>query len=157
LFDLLHAVLPTKLPREEFYKQFARAADETKSSVHRAMRTMLLRRPDLIRAILPNVFWFYARTWRYQRVHRDYRSFVRDEAGLLNGPGIRKALTWRDIEYPDGEEATAKKTRAANGKLVKLRVPTRTWVDDAKDAAARVQGSPADDGAAASSAIGGAA
>ena len=33
LFDLLHAVLPTKLPRDEFYKQYARAYIATDATV----------------------------------------------------------------------------------------------------------------------------
>ena len=68
------------------------------------------------------MIWFYARTWRYQRVHGDYRSFLRDEEGLLNGPGAKAGLTWRRRRVPDGRRARAR-TRAGYGKLVKLRVP----------------------------------
>lgn len=79
--------------------------------------------------------WFYARTWRYQRVHYDYRSFLRDEQGLLDGPGARQALTWRDVEYPSAEEHEPPKSR---GDVVRLRIPKRTWTDNLADARAAV-------------------
>lgn len=139
LFDLLHAVLPTKLPRDEFYKHFARSADDTVTSVNKAIANMVKKRPDLIRRIVPNVLWFYARTWRYQRVHRDFRSFLRDEEGLLNGPGIKRMLTWRDVRYPGAETESAATesttpTPTKSSNLIPLRIPKRTWVDDLADA-----------------------
>ena len=76
--------------------------------------------------------WFYARTWRYQRIHRDFQSFLRDEAGLMNGPGAKAGLTWRDISYPTGEEHEP--AAATGGKLIKLRIPKRTWADDVAEA-----------------------
>jgi radical SAM superfamily enzyme YgiQ (UPF0313 family) len=69
LFDLLHAVLPTRLPRPEFYQLMTRFYTETESSVAWAMRTLLRRRPAFVARILPGMLWFYARTWRYQRIH----------------------------------------------------------------------------------------
>lgn len=142
LFDLLHAVLPTKLPREEFYKNFARSADDTVMSVNKAISNMVKKRPDLIRRIIPNVLWFYARTWRYQRVHRDYRSFLRDEEGLMNGPGTTRQLTWRDIRYPGAEDVAAQESaptpkNTSNTNMIPLRIPKRTWVDDVSDAQAK--------------------
>src|SRR6185312_7198063 len=40
LFDLLHAVLPTRLPRPEFYKQLTRGYIVTESTVREAFRIM---------------------------------------------------------------------------------------------------------------------
>lgn len=144
LFDLLHCVLPTKLPRAEFYKQFARAVDDTSPSIHRAMKNVLLRRPELARAALPHLPWFYARTWRYQRVHRDYRSFLRDEQGLLNGPGMQRGLTYRDVRYPGQNDAqddavalAEKPGEARPSNLVRLRIPTRIWADELPSAESR--------------------
>jgi radical SAM superfamily enzyme YgiQ (UPF0313 family) len=140
LFDLLHAVLPTRLPREEFYKEFARSYDATEESVRNAYNAMLKKRPMFVAKVLPSMVWFYARTWRYQRIHRDYRSFLRDEAGLMNGPGAKSALTWTDIAYPKGDENEIKTgpdvvVEQRNGaKLVRLRIPKRTWADDVADA-----------------------
>ncbi len=124
LFDLLHAVLPTRLPRAEFYRHFARSIDATEPSVYRSYRSLLRTRPEMVARLLRGILWFYARTWRYQRVHRDYRSYLRDEEGLLQGPGARRGLTWRDVSYP-GSEA-----KPAGPALVKLRIPERSWTDE---------------------------
>ncbi len=131
LFDLQHAVLPTRLPREEFYREFARAYDATESSVREAFRVMVARRGSFVARILRGMLWFYARTWRYQRVHYDPRSFLRDEEGLLDGPGARAGLTWQDVRYPTGEEEGPSRDN-----LVKLRVVRRLWTDDVADAQA---------------------
>ena len=130
LFDLLHAVLPTRLPREEFYKQFCRLYRETDETTISAYKWMVKRRGAFVAKVLRGMFWFYARTWRYQRIHYDYRSFLRDEEGLLNGPGAKAGLTWEDVAYPNGQEPDD-----AGGKLVRLRIPRRTWADDVTDIA----------------------
>ena len=91
-------------------------------------------RPMFIPKNVRGIIWFYARTWRYQRVHGDHRSFLRDEEGLLNGPGAKACLTWRDVTYPKGDEHEP--TKRVNGKLVKLRIPRRIWSDDVGDAIA---------------------
>lgn len=129
LFDLLHAVLPTRLPRDEFYRMMCRFYDETTSSVYWAFRTIAKRRPDFVRKVLPGMLWFYARTWRYQRVHYDYTSFLRDEEGLLNGPGAQNGTRWQDVKYPAAEPAP-----------IPLRVPHRTWADDMADSFAAAGG-----------------
>jgi radical SAM superfamily enzyme YgiQ (UPF0313 family) len=128
LFDLLHAVLPTRLPRAEFYRQICRGYDATDSSVREAFRLMVKRRPAFVAKILPGMLWFYARTWRYQRVHYDYRSFLRDEEGLLDGPGTK--LAWSDVAYPTADEARPERSDG----LVRLKIPRRIWVDDLADA-----------------------
>lgn len=128
LFDLLHAVLPTKLPRAEFYAEFARAPDATVASAHRAIANMFRKRPDLIRAAGMSILWFFARTWRYQRVHRDAESFLRDEKGLLNGPGARAGLTWEDVTYPGASDEAPGATTAATP--LRLHVPKTLWADD---------------------------
>ncbi len=127
LYDLLHAVLPTKLPRAEFYKEFSRALDATLDSAHRAIKNVALKRPEFVKKFGFNIPWFYARSWRYRRVHRDYRSFLRDEEGLLTGPGSVTGTTWRDVVYP-GDETHVPAPEAQQ--LVKLRIPHTTWADD---------------------------
>lgn len=131
LFDLLHPVLPTRLPREEFYALMCRFYVETDPSVRWAFKTVLQNRPRFVARILVGMVWFYARTWRYQRVHYDPQSFLRDEEGLLTGPAVERGLTWRDVSYPTGKEETQKPDEAP---LVTLRIPKRTWVDDLHDA-----------------------
>jgi radical SAM superfamily enzyme YgiQ (UPF0313 family) len=134
LFDLLHAVLPTRLPRREFYAQFARSIDATKVSARRAITNTLKNRPDFALAAAGHFAWFFARTWRYQWIHRDPESFLRDEEGLLNGPGARAGLTHEDVLYPDGSEDAAPPVReegaAGDARLVRLRIPQRLWTDD---------------------------
>ena len=102
LFDLLHPVLPTRLPREEFYKQFARSVDAVRPSVRRALANFRRKHPKMIWQLIPNIMRFYARSYRYQTLHRDYRTFLRDEEGLLVGPGA--GLAWDDIAYPSADE-----------------------------------------------------
>lgn len=135
LFDLLHAVLPTRLPREEFYKELCRAYDATEKSVYSGFRAMIRQRKGFVAKIVPGMIWFYARTWRYQRINNDYRSYLRDEEGLLNGPGARAGITWRDVEYPRGDEHEESKKAERDGKLVRLKIPRRIWADDMHDAA----------------------
>jgi radical SAM superfamily enzyme YgiQ (UPF0313 family) len=135
LFDLLHAVLPTRLPRAEFYAEFARSIRATKESAHRAMRNTMLRRPDLAFKAAKDFVWFFARTWRYQWIHSDPASFLRDEEGLLNGPGAKAGLTYQDVHYPDGNEhaagaETPSAPRGQGGQIVRLRIPQRIWADE---------------------------
>jgi len=135
LFDLLHAVLPTRLPREEFYAEFARSIVATKESAHRAIKNTLVNRPDFTRAAAKNFAWFFARTWRYQAIHSNPESFLRDEQGLLNGPGARAGLTYADVQYPDGQEHAPQAEAEPNagesrGQLVRLRIPHRIWTDE---------------------------
>ncbi|MFO0616113.1 MAG: radical SAM protein [Polyangiaceae bacterium] len=142
LFDLLHAVLPTKLPREEFYKQYARAYIATDATVKKAFQVIIKNRTSFAWKMLPGLFWFYARTWRYQRIQDDYRTFLRDEAGLLNGPGAKAGLTWKDIPYPRGDEHDKKTDKVGasddtfvdgSKQIVKLRIPKKIWADDLAD------------------------
>lgn len=147
LFDLLHPVLPTRLPREEFYKEFARSYDATTSSVYKAFGMLLRRRKHFLWKMLPGLLHFYARTKRYQRVHRDYRSFLRDEEGLLTGPGAEKGLSWSDVQYPTGAPDETQEQGAPRGELVPLKIPRRLWVDDLAEAQARQQSRAAAGGA----------
>lgn len=106
LFDLLHPVLPTRLPREEFYREFARSVDAVRPSIRRATTNFAKKNPRMVAKLLPQIARFYARTFRYQAMHRDHNTFLRDEEGLLVGPGV--GLDWTDIDYPDAEDPTPK-------------------------------------------------
>jgi radical SAM superfamily enzyme YgiQ (UPF0313 family) len=136
LFDLLHAVLPTRLPRAEFYAEFSRSIDATKESARRAIWNTMKRRPDFTRKAARHFAWFFARTWRYQWIHRDPGSFLRDEEGLLNGPGARAGLSYADVPYPDGtEQAEPEAAPASGSQIVRLRIPRRIWADELPRAA----------------------
>ncbi|NCG20906.1 MAG: radical SAM protein, partial [Rhodobacterales bacterium] len=128
LFDLLHPVLPTRLSREDFYANFARSVDAVRPSIRRAIINFVLKNPRMITKILPGVAWFYARSWRYQRMHRDPQTFLRDEQGLLNGPGAVAQLTWRDIDYPDADAPTPMVASTGG-----LKVVPKLWADDVRD------------------------
>ncbi len=128
LFDLLHPVLPTRLSREEFYANFARSVDEVRPSIRKAITNFAWKNPGMIAKILPGIAWFFARTWRYQRMHRDPETFLRDEEGLLNGPGALANLTWKDISYPDAESPTPMVALADGSK----RVP-KLWAAETQD------------------------
>jgi radical SAM superfamily enzyme YgiQ (UPF0313 family) len=131
LFDLLHAVLPTRLPRAEFYAEFSRSIDATKESARRAIWNTMKRRPDFTRKAARHFAWFFARTWRYQWIHRDPGSFLRDEEGLLNGPGARAGLSYADVQYPDGREhVEPEAASASDSQIVRLRIPRRIWADE---------------------------
>jgi radical SAM superfamily enzyme YgiQ (UPF0313 family) len=133
LFDLLHAVLPTRLPRAEFYGLMCRFYEETASSVSWALRTIVKRRPAFVARIMPGMVWFYARTYRYQRIHYDPASFLRDEEGLLNGPGARAGITFADVKYPSAAEPDP---AVGEAPLVKLRVKkARLWADELTESA----------------------
>jgi hypothetical protein len=70
------------------------------------------------------IAWFYARTWRYQRVHRDPTTFLRDEEGLLNGPGTKLGVSWRDVAYPSAEHPEPAMVQEGR------RVVPRLWAED---------------------------
>jgi len=84
LFDLLHSVLPTRLPRETFYRQYARNGNATAPSLFQGLAPKVLaRRWDFWLAAAKNYPRFAWRWWRYRTVHYDPQSFLRDEEGLL--------------------------------------------------------------------------
>ena len=79
----------TRLPRDEFYKEFCAGYSVTDPSFRRAFRNFIEKRPDVTRKLIPGIAWFFGRTWRYNRVHKDYRSFLRDETGLWIADYVR--------------------------------------------------------------------
>jgi len=101
LFDLLHPVLPTRMPRAEFYRHFAKSVDVCKPTIRKSIGNFARKRPRMVAKLLPGVMWFYARSFRYQRIHRDPHTFLRDEEGLLDGPGAH--LSYDDVRYPSAE------------------------------------------------------
>jgi len=147
LFDLLHPVLPTRLPRAEFYREFARSVRATRPSFLKALSSFAFRRRRFLLEAFPGIAWFFARTWRYQRVHRDPNSFLRDEEGLLNGPGAKAGLSWEQVSYPDEHsdksdeqvEALAAERPLPRG-VPRLKIPNTLWSDDLPGASRRKRG-----------------
>jgi hopanoid C-3 methylase len=85
LFDLLHAVTPTRLPREEFYRNYVAWRRVGKTSMRNFFdrKTMMKRWPFYLRA-LPNFPGMVVNRVRYQRIQFDHRSYLRDEAGIIS-------------------------------------------------------------------------
>ena len=84
LFDLLHAVTPTALPREQFYKEYVAWKRVGRVSLKNwfTRETMLKRWEFYFRAApnFPSMIW---KRVRYQRIQFDHRSYLRDEAGII--------------------------------------------------------------------------
>jgi hypothetical protein len=81
----MHATSETKLPREEFYRQFIWALDSAEPGVSKVLNPRrMLDKPDFWWKNLLNLPRFMYRKWRYQRVHLDYRSFMRSELGVIS-------------------------------------------------------------------------
>ncbi len=89
LFDLLHAVTETRLPREEFYKNYVR----WKSVGHQSRKNyfdwkILWMRRSFYRKAAPNLPRMIWRRLRYERIQFDHKSYLRDEDGII-GVGSR--------------------------------------------------------------------
>jgi radical SAM superfamily enzyme YgiQ (UPF0313 family) len=83
LFDLLHAVLPTKLPRRRFYELFAAHCDRVWPSVRKGTFPALRRRPDFfLRSIAGTKRWLEKRA-AYFDIVRNPESHLRDELGTI--------------------------------------------------------------------------
>ncbi len=95
-YDLLHAVTPTRLPREEFYRHFSKQLWATMPSTLKALapRTVA-RRADFWWSVLPNVPRFLWNARRNRVVHSDPRSYLADEVGVLDG---RATTRWEAPE-----------------------------------------------------------
>lgn len=85
LFDLLHAVVPTSLPREEFYRHYARWNQATMPATRGAWR-LLLRRPGLAWALAKGWRPFNAKREELRRTMEDPESYLRDEMEILGEP-----------------------------------------------------------------------
>ena len=83
LFDLLHSVLPTKLPRERFYQKFTEQRDATWRSVFKGLLPALWKRKHFFAITWRGMFSWLARVWVYRPIIRDPGSHLRDEVGKI--------------------------------------------------------------------------
>ncbi len=81
-FDLLHAVQRTRLPRDEFYRHYARWSQATMGSSRKSV-ALLFKRPRLTAALLKGVPAFVERLKSLRRVIEDPQSYLRDEVGTI--------------------------------------------------------------------------
>lgn len=90
LFDLLHSVLPTKLPRRRFYQRFAEANHATWAGWKKGNWAVLKRRPDFFAHALPGIVRFIKRAHRYRPILESAETHLRDEVGIID-PEVRLA------------------------------------------------------------------
>jgi radical SAM superfamily enzyme YgiQ (UPF0313 family) len=109
-YDLLHAVVPTKLPRDRFYQEFAKQLWKTMPSTKKALRLPnLLKRKDFWLSVLPNVPRFLYQANRHRKVFSDPRSYLNDEAGVLDGRARTNLLRLVPVTPVDDGAADAQK------------------------------------------------
>jgi hypothetical protein len=107
LFDLLHCVLPTKIPREEFYEKLSEAGKATEKSTIRGIMNVLRRRPSLTVQSLGGIMRFARRLRNYRPVARTGHSRLRDEIGLIDPKVTQANAPKRRVELPMANEASA--------------------------------------------------
>jgi radical SAM superfamily enzyme YgiQ (UPF0313 family) len=103
LFDLLHAVLPTKLPRRKFYEKYEQFGRSTWPSIKSGFWNALHRRPGLFLRSLPGILRFRKKFLRYSRVSSDVQSWLRDEVGIISIDAMAPPAPPR-VELPVLEE-----------------------------------------------------
>lgn len=84
LFDLLHSVLPTKLPRKRFYERFAEANQATLQGWEKGNWAVLKRRPRFFLDALPGIVRFVRRARRYRPILESAQTHLRDERGIID-------------------------------------------------------------------------
>ena len=84
LFDLLHAVTETYLPRKEFYENYARWNDATMESTDSSLTwRFIARRPRMFLALRRGARLFAARREILRDTLRDPETYMRDEHELI--------------------------------------------------------------------------
>jgi radical SAM superfamily enzyme YgiQ (UPF0313 family) len=84
LYDLLHAVVETKLPREEFYKNFCQSQFYGSTSMGKALTSaVMLKNGSFWAAMAKSIPEFVYKRQQYKNFHYDYRNYLRDEEGRL--------------------------------------------------------------------------
>ncbi|MBL8684062.1 MAG: cobalamin-dependent protein [Myxococcales bacterium] len=84
LFDLLHSVLPTKLPRRRFYERFAEANRATWESWKKGNGAVLKKRPEFFKDALPGIVRFVTRAHQYRPILESAETHLRDEVGIID-------------------------------------------------------------------------
>jgi radical SAM superfamily enzyme YgiQ (UPF0313 family) len=97
-FDLLHAVLPTRIPRAKFYEKFCQYNAVTWPSKQWAFTTAIKRRPRLFVDSLPGALRFHRRAKKYRPIFESPETPLRDELGII--PADVMATTPRRVELP---------------------------------------------------------
>ena len=103
-FDLLHAVVPTKLPRAEFYDRFTE--NFRRNWPHTgSLLNILKKRPDYFLRSFPGLVRWIEKAMRYQPVCQSGESHLRDEIGIIDPALIaRPAKRPRSLPLVDAAE-----------------------------------------------------
>jgi len=101
LFDLLHAVLPTRLPRRRFYEKYAEWNEKTWAGLWRGIWPAFYKRPRFAAKALPGAIrWLQKARW-YTPVLRSPESHLRDEIGII--PADAQARGPQAVPAPEVE------------------------------------------------------
>ena len=84
LFDLLHSVLPTKLPRQRFYEKLAEYNQAVWPSFEQGTWAAIKRRPGFFWKARVGVRRFIKKANNYRRIVEDAQSHLRDEIGIIS-------------------------------------------------------------------------
>ena len=103
LFDLLHSVLPTRLPRDVFYKKYTEYNQATMKSFRRGIFAAIRRRPKFFLEAMPGVMRFLKKANHYRPIVEDPESHLRDERGIID-PTVTMANAPKR-ELPEGKRA----------------------------------------------------
>ncbi len=124
LFDLLHAVVPTKIPRSLFYKRLAR--QETWKSFGQGTWDAVRKRPQFFLTHLKGVYRFIQNARNYSAISEYAESHLRDEIGI-----IPRTVTMANAEEYFAQKAAEEAANAAeeevatpNGAILNGVVPT---------------------------------
>lgn len=98
LFDLLHAVLPTRMPRTLFYKKLAQSNATTWPSFQAGVAAVFKRRPEVFVKALPGIIRFLRNASMHRPIIEDHRSHMRDEIGIIDGLASTRTLVSTPIE-----------------------------------------------------------
>ena len=83
LYDLLHSVLPTKIPRSIFYKKLAEGNQATWPSFEKTTWEVMKRRPKFFLRNWRGMIKFLQKVRVYSPIYEDPGSHLRDEIGII--------------------------------------------------------------------------
>jgi radical SAM superfamily enzyme YgiQ (UPF0313 family) len=83
LYDLLHSVLPTRLPRETFYKKLAEMNTATFPSFKRGILEAFRNRPDFWLRAIPSTLRYVKTVNHYRPIATNHEHHLRDEIGII--------------------------------------------------------------------------
>lgn len=119
-FDLLHSVLPTKLPRDRFYAKFAEQRDAVWPGVRKGAFPTFRKRPEFFMKTFGGVLRWLKKRRAYFNIVRDPGSHLRDEVGT-----IAEGVTMENAPKRSPRTATTSAPPlSASPSLVELRVPS---------------------------------